>query len=426
MRKTDKIIINLIRALIVTAAMVICMAAAEVSFAGTASGTYEPKDQAGYPVSIESTTYKLYHVGEYDGPVLKLLEQYSNVDAPLNFRKADFGEEDLSDEEAVQWREAWMRSADTLADYVQESDLVGTFTSSDGKFRFEGLANGLYLLTGTSTPVEQGNTTAYWSPRPMYIRILNDDPEYTLKPVVEYTTTFTVRKTWENMTPEAEMVKPDLVTIRIYYGGTAESDLVETVELNDANNWSYTWTSGKGQEDPSMWHVQEVLTDEDLKNFSVTNSQASNPADTIITITNKYDRYSLEIEKTMEDYISHQDDSSQAFVFEVMGYGGQELLLHKFVGLTFDLSADTAKTIVNNIPRNVDRIIVRETYSGNYTPDSTEKEAVLSVSDSDPKGIWKVSFTNSLPDTPDTYDTGVINKYSITGDGVFSFDKVIG
>lgn len=394
----------------------------------TVSGTYDPKDSTGKSVSIGETTYKLYHVGDFDEDnkaVFKLLPQYQDVEAGLNFKKADFDEEGKSDEEATQWREAWMSSAETLSNYVKEENLVGTVKSSDGKFRFTGVDEGLFLLTGTSNSVTADGKTTYWWPRPMYVRVLSNDDtvEIEMKPKSENAIHLTIHKSWDKIPDDmTEMVKPDSINVRIYYGASDDEHLKETVTLDDKNNWMYSWDAEKGETDSSKWIVQEDTTGME-ENFDVEYQERYDEASMskVIDIKNVYNRKDLEIVKTMKDYVS-QGNTKQTFVFQVVCFAGQEEVLRKYVGVTFGENDDEDKALVSNIPKNVDKIEVTETYSGNYKPDAKTKEAKLEATE-DGTGKWTVAFENSLDDDTPSFDTGVINQYSITGDGAFSFNK---
>lgn len=390
------------------------------------NGTYSAAESQG-SISVGETTYKIYHVADLDKdhPALfKFLDQYSSVGAGLNFTKKQFGEEGKSDEEAVNWREAWMDSAETISNYVRESDLKGTYRSSDGKFRFTGLENGLYLLTGSSSEITDANgNIVYLWPRPMYVMIRDGNAEVSMKPASETADKYTVYKTWEGIPEDREkLVKPASVSVKIFYGGTDESHLKETVTLDEGNDWTYSWYAGKDEDDPSRWFVQEVMTDDMEDDFTVSMIENYSDASStkVINIKNTYDRKDLEIVKTLSDYIS-QGNTRQGFVFRVTGYTGGKEQFSRFVGITFaEQDNATDKVIMKDISKAVDRIVVEEVYSGNYEPDKAEKEAVFEGTE-DGKGVWKVSFTNSHPDETPTFDTGIINKYSITGDGIFSF-----
>ena len=431
MRTIIRFIKNRIPCLISLSFLMACM----ILFTGTVfaagsysvSGTYSASDSQGGSVDVGETTYKIYHVADFDkdNPAMfKFLEQYSNVGAGLNFTKKQFGEEGKSDEEAVQWREAWMDSAETISNYVQESDLKGTYKSSDGKFQFTGLENGLYLLTGSSSEItdDAGNKIYLW-PRPMYVMILNGDAEVSMKPASETAEKYTVYKTWEGIPEDREkLVKPVSIDVKIFYGGTDDSHLKETVTLDEGNDWTYSWYVGKDENDPSKWIVQEVLTDDMKDTFTVSTIEnySEETRTKVINIKNTYDRKDLEIVKTLSDYIS-QGNTEQGFVFMVTAYAGGKEQFSRFVGITFaEQDGATDKVILKDISKEVDRIVVKEVYSGNYTPDEAEKEAVFEGTE-DGEGIWKVSFTNSNPDETPTFDTGIINKYSITGNGTFSF-----
>ena len=266
----------------------------------------------------------------------------------------------------------------------------------------------------------------------MYVRVLSGDKtlKYVPKPKSEVATEYIVHKSWEDVPEELkDVVIPDSIDIEIWYGGTDEEPEgdIETVTLDDSNKWTHTWKAAKDQNDPSKWHVREVISEDVKKNFSITKTEIYDEATYTksINIKNVFDRKQLEIVKIMTDYIS-QGNTSQAFVFKVTAFVDTEVAFTKYVGITFTEDGEvTDRTIVKNIPKDVTRIVIEEVESGNYVPDDSPKDADW-VGTDDGSGIWRVSFNNSKPEgnEPPSFDTGIINKYSITGDGQFSLSRV--
>ena len=147
----------------------------------------------------------------------------------------------------------------------------------------------------------------------------------------------------------------------------------------------------------------------------------------VLTITNKYDRYNLEIVKTFDAFVDNGEGNSTSLTFELLGYSDdakENRVYHKFVGLQVDKSKGDKQTLdVKDIPRNLKHLMVKEVDSGNYKPDTAEKEASLDKE----KGLYSVSFNNSLDNT--THGSGVINKFKLTNkdpDSPYEFDKRLG
>lgn len=155
--------------------------------------------------------------------------------------------------------------ASTLANYVVTDSIQAGATAvsdADGKVLFEAfsdgsdLSDGVYLAMGGSveldgkkyTPVPMLMELASWSDENaqlvVYAKIqVEEVPDEPTEPV-EYTVT----KIWED--EEGEQYRPATVTVEIYCDG----EVVESVELSEENDWSYSWTDTVGCE----WNVKEI------------------------------------------------------------------------------------------------------------------------------------------------------------------------
>ncbi len=390
----------------------------------TVSGTFDKGADLGGTV-----TYKLYHVGHFNGGALELEQQYQEVGAHVDYNRADYADDEEGKGEA-EWREAWMTSAATLANYVRESDLTATHSSANGKFAFPGVADGLYLITGTSQSVTDGTKTTYWTPRPMYVAVNREDQEVSLKPASDFVEKLTITKAWENDEKVKDLIRPESIDVEIYFGSTKAEDLRETVTLSDKNDWTYTWDAASDEADLSKWFIQEKMSEEDKENYSVSYSYSSSVGETentakTITMTNTYDREVLRLKKTMVDYVSHASSQAQAIVFEITGYANGSKVMHRYAGMSYGLNTEAdQELLLTDIPKIIDRITVTETYTGNYKPEGpATKDAELTTTENG-KAEWTVSFKNVYDDDT-TYGSGIINKYSILN-GAFKFDKAIG
>lgn len=281
----------------------------------------------------------------------------------------------------------------------------------------------------------------------MLVSILNGNVEISLKPMYGSASHLKVTKVWQGIPAElSDLVLKSLesIDIEIYYQAEENEEKVlrYTKTLSDDNNWTFEWDPEPGEGDPSKWTAVEVIDEnakpEFDKNFSVSYApftQVDHQGDDgdyfASTITNKYDRYELEILKTFDAYIDNGEGNSTSLVFELSGYSDEakeNRVYHKFVGLQVDKSkGDVQKLDVKDIPRGLALLMVKEVDSGNYKPDDAEKKAELVTSEDDPKGVYKVSFNNSLDNT--THGSGVINKFKIVkkdNKPAYEFDKSLG
>ena len=389
---------------------------------------------AEYPIEIKfdetkgETTYDLYRLGTFgdNGEFVFVDNELADLlgEAP-NYKIETEGKE--------KWEEDWMNAALTAKNAISTfgppennkycvasmKTAEKTFTFKDTVTSKDTFDEGFYLIVGSSvktTDPATGKVTYCW-PMPMYIRVLNGKAEYSLKPGYGYATTLSVMKDWQD--EGHEDVRPESIKISIFHN----SELRETVTLPINGAWVYSWETDQGEESPDGWTVVEERTPEIKSNYSVEYSGYEKMPDSWrYTITNTYDRKSLEIVKTMKDYINNRDESLQDFVFEISGYeheGDEEPVFHIYKGLSFGINSPAQDTaLIDEIPAYVQHIIVKETYSGNYKPEGDT--TVVAVKED---GVYKAEFTNIIrnPDNPPSYNTGVINKFSITGDGQFSF-----
>ena len=83
-----------------------------------------------------------------------------------------------------------------------------------------------------------------------------------------------MEKLWDD---NGSASRPGSVTVQLYKDGKAYE---EPVELNDGNEWKYTWT---GLENGHTWTVEEVVkdgytatyTDNENNNWTITNSRGA-------------------------------------------------------------------------------------------------------------------------------------------------------
>ena len=445
--------VNIIRrslfvVIMLLAFMMLCIIGAGPSHAANSEGPYTLEGQymsdealeqykeltnvTHYPDSSTSlsTSFKLYKVGSYVPN-----EPYPQWDSPYDSMGIEMPV--TSDKsQVIQWTKDWLDCASTLRNKIPSGTEPDRTTVSDdsGKFTITGLANGLYLLVGDSkeiTGYPATGQTSYWWPQPMLVSILNSDAELNIKPMYGIASHFTVRKVWQNIPADlTDIVKLDSITVEIYY----EQELRYSEVLNDSNNWEFQWDPPETEGDPDKWTVKEVVDEsqreEFYKNFTVTISDPRFVKDgdrAVVTITNKYDRRQLKIEKTLDAYLDNGEGNSTALVFELSGYAADpdnpgaasKRVYHKYVGMLFDGSNDTQILPVKDIPLGLVELKVKEVDSGNFIPDTAEKTAEFDDSDN----TYKVSFSNKLDNH--THKSGVINKFKINNNA-YKFDKSLG
>ena len=192
----------------------------------------------------------------------------------------------------------WKMLAETLSGYVQRDKLTplesGT-TDENGKRIFtnyqQGLKAGLYLVIGeTLTDDDYTYTT-----EPFLVSLPNLDevsdtwvydvtvePKHTREEIPpepeDRTVERRVLKIWKN---DTDTLRPKEITVQLLKDG----ELYDTVTLNDANNWRYTWEElpeYNADDSKVSWSVVEqepdnytVLTAREGVTFTVTNTYRS-------------------------------------------------------------------------------------------------------------------------------------------------------
>ena len=438
----------LLGVILLLALMMFFVIGAKPSHAASLDGEYTVTEDfspgvSGVPTNLEATQFELYRVGHFvvGYPYVVLDDAPYTVGVELPY--------DADQTNRVAWTKQWLECALTLNNNIMSAedkpDPIMIDVNAQGEFHKDNLANGLYLLRGNSQLVKdypKVGQKSYWWPQPMLISILNSDVDVYVKPMTGLVHRLKVQKVWQwpdGFSEELKkLVRPDSITVKLFYNGK----LKETVVLNEQNNWSYEWDAAQNESNPALWSVNEVnLQDEEefQKNFVVTelpkfidepDPDAEGGVE-VITITNKYARYELEIEKIFEAYVENGEGNSTSLVFELSGYSDndcEDRVYHTRVGLQVDKSkGDVQKLNVKDIPRGLKHLKVKEVYSGNYTPDKEEKEAELHLTQNGEKGVYSVSFTNKPDNT--THGSGVINKFKLTNidpHSPYEFDKSLG
>ena len=163
---------------------------------------------------------------------------------------------------------------DDLVKYTDEHGISGITKKTDngGKIIFDGLENGVYLVSATSLP--EGFTS--FVPFMYFLPYFDEDTsEWVYDGVAEPKISYyppvkvTVKKVWN----DDGKSRPESVKIEL----SNEDGVYETVKLNSANNWRYEWTNMRADK---KWSVKEIDVPADYKatyassgfDFTVTNT----------------------------------------------------------------------------------------------------------------------------------------------------------
>lgn len=152
-----------------------------------------------------------------------------------------------------------------LNDFVKGISLI----TEDGKVNFEDLDLGLYLVKQTNKVEGYSVITPYLV---MIPRVINDEWTYnvTSKPKTDIVRVIDLKvtKVWNkaNSNINSSINLPKEIEIELSKNG----EVIDTVKLNSANNWEYTW---KDLEKSDMYNVREVNVP---KGYTVTYQKEGN------------------------------------------------------------------------------------------------------------------------------------------------------
>ena len=112
----------------------------------------------------------------------------------------------------------------------------------------------------------------------------------------EEKTSVSVRKVWTD-SDNQDGIRPDAITVQLYAGETAQG---AAVELNEANNWSYTWTSlaDKADGEKIIYKVDEVTVPE---GYTKTVTANENKTEYVITNTHETEKTEATVKKVWDD-----------------------------------------------------------------------------------------------------------------------------
>lgn len=177
----------------------------------------------------------------------------------------------------------WRALAQTLDAYAVRDEIAPIMTQqtgSDGSFQISGLSTGLYLISGGQY-VDDG---IVYTPEPMLVSIPGLSADGGWNYSVEVSCKFNqedtedsslsrkVQKVWKDDGNEEK--RPENITVQLLENG----NVVDTVVLNQRNNWEYTWNDLDGS---SKWQVTEADVPD---GYTVTTTQEG----AIFVITNTH------------------------------------------------------------------------------------------------------------------------------------------
>ena len=154
----------------------------------------------------------------------------------------------------------WRALAQTLDAYVARDEISSFLTrrtGEDGKIRIAGLSAGLYLVIGG----QYTDGAVVYTPEPMLISLpgldekdtwvydLDVSCKFESKDTTEAPVSRKVQKVWKDDGNEEK--RPGEITVQLLENG----NVVDTVVLNQDNNWEYTWSDLDGS---SKWQIAEA------------------------------------------------------------------------------------------------------------------------------------------------------------------------
>ena len=457
--------------LTLTLAMVLTMTVTALpvyAAGGSISVTFDPEvpDLTG-----QKFTFDVYKVGTYSrneetGKSILVVDP-----AVRSIAGVTLTDEVFSDVETV---DGMVNAAGIIAQYTDKFDSVKVggpveITVGDTATVATVSENGIYLIVGNKIKVGD----LYWNPVPVLVQVLNGDAKFAfdkdhVKPKINSCPVIyshNVKKVWNDNNNEKGL-RPEYVDVEILYG----DKVIDTVTLNDANNWNFTWTTteagekeysssqrtkkfnekdypGEGPytykltaaeaEGSHTWSAREVFTTDNklLYNYYVQESvgvvineetvgttTSEDGIQEFITIGNTFKTKKLIINKTLKNFATIGTGMNASVVFEVTGYGqkdGKEVVMyHTKTGLVFDRPGSDSVE-VSNIPVNLTRLKVEEVYSTNYKV--VDGDNPVNATEAD--GVYTASFTNNHTpgDDPPPFTGSIVNKYSKGEDGKYTY-----
>lgn len=245
--RDKRVYILMISGILLALGLIIALGARPAWAAGSHPVTVQYKMAA---VSEATVKFDVYKIGTFSGKTVKLDSPFnqSGVTIVLN------GNGSSSNEEAA--------SAQTLYQYIKakkvgENKAQHPSTDANGNLTFQGEDGCVYLL-GTEEMVEYGGRAYKANPIFMTVGGGSSD-EADLKSSENQgghmlsvnTGNLEVTKHW---TGDSQETRPSSIEVELY----ENNELKDTVTLNAANNWTYTWEDPDGE---GSWTCIEKVPD---------------------------------------------------------------------------------------------------------------------------------------------------------------------
>lgn len=227
---------------------------------------------------VDEASFQIYQAAEWNGSGYTLLDPFVGYSVEMP--------DDANSDE-------WKTLASTLSAYAARdgiTPLTSGQTDTAGKVRFDGLSDGLYLVTGSSAELDD----LLLFPQPMLVTVpftgengtkdyeVVTEPKYDSHKTTEETVTRRALKIWKDDGNEEK--RPQEVTVQLLCNGTVYDEQT----LNEDNQWSYRWENLDAAKD---WQLTEKqvpenytveITRQDIT-FTVTNTNDNSPPSTLST-----------------------------------------------------------------------------------------------------------------------------------------------
>ena len=183
---------------------------------------------------IEGMHWQIYKVGYRSGDDYVFTGDFADYRVTLGNRNLPMLEWDT---------ETVARAGETLKNYAIVDNIPyieSGKTDKQGKITFDGLENGLYLVVGKRLTV--GDTT--YVPSAIFFEMRGEDesalnayPKIILKTLNAQDANYVVKKVWQN-DENQPWARATTITADVYRDGV----LYKELELNEANEWTASWT----------------------------------------------------------------------------------------------------------------------------------------------------------------------------------------
>ena len=399
------------------------------------------------------TTFKVYKVGHFEnGNDLVWDDTLGTVASQLpNVSESQFDQ--YGDQKTEEWRKALESAGYVLKNALEAPTdpltiegypLTCAISKSTGTGSVSVTENGLYLIYGPQETVQNGGIITHYTPIPGFVTVFSGrtNPEVAIKAVTSQEKQYQVVKEWvyDDADEDREkLLRPDGIRVRIYYRDDPDDEWTEATFLNDGkpiilkddpdNPWSFKWNWNTTESPTREWTAQEDPLPADAAPYYVVSPPEEDPIPSgyvkRFILKNTFKQYSLELTKVMDEFVKHNDHVATTITFEIKGYVGDEVTYSTRTSIGFTGPGEKYTT-VPNIPVNLDKIVVTEIYTANYTPSDPNPDAdgVASVTlykkDLE-DGVYKAKFKNDWSETVN-YDGGVINQFKLEDDGQYHYN----